>query len=1061
MSGEYLGDFVGDETLTVVFDTFDANGQSVTISGLATTDIEIYKGSSVTQRSSDSGYTLIDTDGTDIDGATGIHGFTVDLSDNTDAGFYAAQSEFYIVVNAILIGSPQQTVRFIAARFSIDNRGLLRPTTATRTLDVATTGEAGVDLGNVTGTLTQANVGWVDSNSRVDVGLWLGTAVTTSSTTSKPEIDVFSVSDDSTAADNLESQYDTTGLTGDTFPATQAQVGGLATGAGGISQTSESVTITTGTETSASSPIPTYLDTAQLDEVYHQIDDVAGTTDFYYQFDIGVTGQATEILWDGYVQSNGDSADVYGWNWVSSSWDQVGSITGSNSITRIEKAFIFTVSMTGTAADDGKVRCRFASTTATSIRTDRILCEYTSVIEDSLVLHSGIAQGGTSNTITLDTGASATDDFYNHAKVIILTGTGDEQERLIVDYVGSTRVATIAPPWITVPDSTSAFEVEPALAHAETGWATIKVGIAAAGTSTTITLDSSASSTDDFYNNELIHIDAGTGEGQVRVITDYVGSTKVATVHTAWTTNPDTTSEYIIEEGHPYIDQLVSDNATPAEVNAECDTALTDFFTSSAQLVDDIWDEVLTGATHNVASSSGRRLRQLEAGVVLASGTLDAATSSSVDLETGVASEVDDFHTNDVIVISGGTGQGQSRVISSYTGSGSVAGISPDWVTNPDNTSTYNIISGSVHTSTQRNGYTNSSIHIAASGISGTVPYNNGTEDNPLDDGTLSDAVTLDAVLGFNHYTLSKGSSITLASSYTSHIFNGIGGTVALNGQVTSFCTFKSANVSGIQTGTGRNFFESVRLNGPSTITDAAMTMCSINGTITLSDTGDYSLKDCYATSEASVPVFDFTSTGNTELLLLSWDGPLQLSNVGNTGTDSVVITGKGEITINSSCTGGTIKISGDFIVTDNSAGSTVTYDDNTSNIAGIQTDTTAIEADTQDIQSRLPAALVSGRMDVNVSAVNDSNASAVRLALSAGQIVVGAAIAGTLSTTQMTTDLTESTDDHYIGRIIIWTSGVLAGQATDITDYTGSTKLLTFTATTEAPSATDAFIIV
>ena len=79
----------------------------------------------------------------------------------------------------------------------------------------------------------------------------------------------------------------------------------------------------------------------------------------------------------------------------------------------------------------------------------------------------------------------------------------------------------------------------------------------------------------------------------------------------------------------------------------------------------------------------------------------------------------------------------------------------------------------------------------------------------------------------------------------------------------------------------------------------------------------------------------------------------------------------------------------------------------------------------------------------------------------SAETIVVGAAITGTLSTTQMTTDLTETTDDHYNGRIIIWTSGVLQDQATDITDYTGSTKLLTYTAVTEAPSNTDTFIIV
>lgn len=72
-----------------------------------------------------------------------------------------------------------------------------------------------------------------------------------------------------------------------------------------------------------------------------------------------------------------------------------------------------------------------------------------------------------------------------------------------------------------------------------------------------------------------------------------------------------------------------------------------------------------------------------------------------------------------------------------------------------------------------------------------------------------------------------------------------------------------------------------------------------------------------------------------------------------------------------------------------------------------------------------------------------------------------GAAIAGTLSTTQMSTNLTEATDDHFKGRIVIFTSGALLRQATDITAYNGTTKVLTFTALTEAPTAADKFIIV
>lgn len=416
------------------------------------------------------------------------------------------------------------------------------------------------------------------------------------------DANVGAISGDVTAADNLESQYDSTGLTGDNFPATQAQIGSLAVGAGGISVTAESATITTGTETLS------YTATHSLDGSYHELEPSGGNTDFYYQFDVGVTGKATEVIWDGYVQSNLDSVAVYGYDWVAAAWSQVGTIAGANGTTDKEEVFVFTTNMTGTAANVGKVRCRFDSTTSTKVATDRILCEYTSMLESAFILHSGVAQGGESNSITLDASANTNDDFYNHARVVISSGTGDEQERIIVDYDGTTKVATIAPPWKIVPDTTSAFEIEPATTHAETGWATIKVGVIQAATSTTATLDSTASSTDDFYNNELIHIDYGTGEGQVRVITDYDGTTKVATINAAWTILPDTTSEYIVEEAHPYIDTLLSsveskvdtvdsnvdailvdtgttipaqitalNDLSAADVNAEVDTALADY----------------------------------------------------------------------------------------------------------------------------------------------------------------------------------------------------------------------------------------------------------------------------------------------------------------------------------------------------------------------------------------------------------------------------------------------------------------------------------------------------
>ena len=120
---KYLGDFTTANTVYVYFNTFDSNdpAASVTLTGLAVTDIEIYKNGSVTQRSSDAGYTLLDTDGIDFDGITGIHGFSIDLSNNTDAGFFAAGGEYTVVVSSVTVDAA--TVNFIAATFSIERTG--------------------------------------------------------------------------------------------------------------------------------------------------------------------------------------------------------------------------------------------------------------------------------------------------------------------------------------------------------------------------------------------------------------------------------------------------------------------------------------------------------------------------------------------------------------------------------------------------------------------------------------------------------------------------------------------------------------------------------------------------------------------------------------------------------------------------------------------------------------------------------------------------------------------------------------------------------------------------
>ena len=114
-----------------------------------------------------------------------------------------------------------------------------------------------------------------------------------------------------------------------------------------------------------------------------------------------------------------------------------------------------------------------------------------------------------------------------------------------------------------------------------------RTGTAQAGASSGITLDSSAVATDDIYNGSTIRITGGTGSGQNRIISDYVGSSKVATVSEAWTTQPDNTSTFSVDSqvGH-YINSINGfgrariiefESATKVKTNVEVP-----FFSTSA-----------------------------------------------------------------------------------------------------------------------------------------------------------------------------------------------------------------------------------------------------------------------------------------------------------------------------------------------------------------------------------------------------------------------------------------------------------------------------------------------
>ena len=110
-----LGIVKPGKTIRIPINTFDSNDPqaSATVTALVAGDIEIYKDGSTTQRASDAGYTVT----VDFDTTTGVQLIAVDLADNTTAGFYAAGSEYIIVVGPFTLDAA--TINAAVARFEI------------------------------------------------------------------------------------------------------------------------------------------------------------------------------------------------------------------------------------------------------------------------------------------------------------------------------------------------------------------------------------------------------------------------------------------------------------------------------------------------------------------------------------------------------------------------------------------------------------------------------------------------------------------------------------------------------------------------------------------------------------------------------------------------------------------------------------------------------------------------------------------------------------------------------------------------------------------------------
>jgi hypothetical protein len=179
-----LGDFDTSSTIYFKFTTFrPSTGAPFTLAG--TPALSVYKDASTTQTTT--GVTLT----ADFDSVTGLNHVAIDTSD----AFYAAGSFFDVVITTGTVDSVS-AVGTVVGRFTLRKTACLKPTTAGRSLDVSSGGEAGIDWANVGGPTTTVNLSGTTIKAVTDrvsanTDQWNGVTVTgmplpTSSYTSPP-----------------------------------------------------------------------------------------------------------------------------------------------------------------------------------------------------------------------------------------------------------------------------------------------------------------------------------------------------------------------------------------------------------------------------------------------------------------------------------------------------------------------------------------------------------------------------------------------------------------------------------------------------------------------------------------------------------------------------------------------------------------------------------------------------------------------------------------------------------------------------------------------------------
>lgn len=360
-----------------------------------------------------------------------------------------------------------------------------------------------------------------------------------------------------------------------------------------------------------------------------------------------------------------------------------------------------------------------------------------------------------------------------------------------------------------------------------------------------------------------------------------------------------------------------------------------------------VWDRVLTGATHNIPGSSGRRLRAV--GDVV-SGAIDDASATTTSFITDLTGIQLDHYADQTLLFTTGNLAGMSRSVLAYNESTKLVTIEEALPEAPANGDDFDINPVHIHpvsqivfeiweellTSATHNiknsagrrmrelleiaGYEGGFIYYDSTGggSAGSTPFENGTLDDPVNN--MADLNLLLAVLPFCCINITSGSSITFAASQEHQSFIGENWTLELNNQSISGSFIHGADVSGIATGAIKPKFEDCDINGV-TLPPSIFKECGYSGNFVAGAPGDYFFTNDSHSRIAGItaPTFSYNAAiGAVNFNFRGYHGGQEIKEM-RTG-DNLSFDGDGQIIINADSLGGIMRIAGHQSITDAAA---------------------------------------------------------------------------------------------------------------------------------------------